>query len=131
MNKNFKEYLSPFFVLSDEIQILLNEFYDEWKGDNNPPYIYLYSNIGRIIANSVFLFDNKTQIEIFSHIESGINSDDEYLATAVATGLIEALVSESDNNTELWHIIENHLGIESKKHALAWKNFGQDRKSVV
>ena len=125
MNKNFKEYLSPFFVLSDEIQILLNEFYDEWKGDNNPPYIYLYSNIGRIIANSVFLFDNKTQIEIFSHIESGINSDDEYLATAVATGLIEALVSESDNNTELWHIIENHLGIESKKHALAWKNFGQ------
>lgn len=125
MNKNFKEYLSPFFVLSDEIQILLNEFYDEWKGDNNPPYIYLYSNIGRIIANNVFLFDNKTQIEIFSHIESGINSDDEYLATAVATGLIEALVSESDNNTELWHIIENHLGIESKKHALAWKNFGQ------
>lgn len=125
MNKNFKEYLSPFFVLSDEIQILLNEFYDAWKGDNNPPYIYLYSNIGRIIANSVFLFDNKTQIEIFSHIESGINSDDEYLATAVATGLIEALVSESDNNTELWHIIENHLGIESKKHALAWKNFGQ------
>jgi len=125
VNKNFKEYLSPFFVLSDEIQILLNEFYDEWEGDDNPPYIYLYSNIGRIIANNIFLFDDKKQIEIFSHIESGINSKDEYLATAVATGLIEALVSESDNNTELWHIIENHLGIESKKHALAWKNFGQ------
>lgn len=125
MNKNFKEYLSPFFVLSDEIQMLLNEFYDEWEGDDNPPYIYLYSNIGRIIANNIFLFDDKKQIEIFSHIESGINSKDEYLATAVATGLIEALVSESDNNTELWHIIENHLGIESKKHALAWKNFGQ------
>lgn len=42
MNKNFKEYLSPFFVLSDEIQILLNEFYDEWEGDNNPPYISLF-----------------------------------------------------------------------------------------
>jgi len=125
VNKNFKEYLSPFFVLSDEIQMLLNEFYDEWEGDDNPPYIYLYSNIGRIIANNIFLFDDKKQIEIFSHIESGINSKDEYLATAVATGLIEALVSESDNNTELWHIIENHLGIESKKHALAWKNFGQ------
>ena len=88
-------------------------------------HIYLYSNIWRIIANNIFLFDDKKQIEIFSHIESGINSKDEYLATAVATGLIEALVSESDNNTELWHIIENHLGIESKKHALAWKNFGQ------
>lgn len=100
MNKNFKEYLSPFFVLSDEIQMLLNEFYDEWEGDDNPPYIYLYSNIGRIIANNIFLFDDKKQIEIFSHIESGINSKDEYLATAFATGLIEALVSESDNNTE-------------------------------
>lgn len=125
MNKNLKEYLSLFFVLSDEIQILLNEFDHEWENDEDPPYIFLFSKIGKVIANNVFLFDYKKQIEIFSHIECGINSDNEYLATAVATGLVEALVNVSDSNPELWNKIESHLGTESKKHAIAWKNFGQ------
>lgn len=125
MNKNLKEYLSLFFVLSDEIQILLNEFDHEWENDEDPPYVFLFSKIGKVIANNVFLFDYKKQIEIFSHIESGINSDNEYLATAVATGLVEALVNVSDGNPELWNKIESHLGTESKKHAIAWKNFGQ------
>jgi len=52
-------------------------------------------------------------------------SEKDELATAVATGLVESLVTASDENEELWKEIESCLQPESKKHALAWKNFGQ------
>ncbi|OCG76239.1 hypothetical protein A9G42_08345 [Gilliamella sp. Nev6-6] len=125
MNNTLKEYLSYFFILSNEIEILLNEFEHEWGEDEDPPYIFLFSKVGKVIANNISYCDDKERLEIFSHIESGINSGDEYLSTAVATGLIEALVNTSDGNPELWDRIEDYLGTESKKYALAWKNFGQ------
>ncbi|MNJ81998.1 hypothetical protein D3C77_811110 [compost metagenome] len=54
-----------------------------------------------------------------------MRSDNDELATAVATGLVESLVTASDENESVWKEIEAYLHVESKKHALAWKKFGQ------
>lgn len=42
-----------------------------------------------------------------------------------ATGLVESLVTASDENESVWKEIEAYLHVESKKHALAWKKLGQ------
>lgn len=52
-------------------------------------------------------------------------SEEDELNKAVTTGLVESLVTASDENKKLWKEIESNLQPESKKHALAWKNFGQ------
>ncbi|GAB7263868.1 hypothetical protein DZJ_04180 [Dickeya ananatis] len=42
-------------------------------------------------------------------------SDNDDLATAVATGLIESLVTATDGNESVWKEIESNLHAESKK----------------
>lgn len=122
---NIEKYIHKFENLSPSSKVTIEKFQVYWKGEDDLPFTSLFSNIGTAIACDIPIFDEATCSEIFSHIELGMNSDDEYLATAVATGLVEALVNASDDNSVLWHKIESHLGFESKKHALAWKNFGQ------
>lgn len=54
------------------------------------------------------------------------SSLDDELATVVATGLIEAIVTATDSNSLLWQDLSKFLGDKSKSHALVWKNFGQE-----
>lgn len=42
----------------------------------------------------------------------------------VATGIVEGLVTASDEDESMWKKIESYLHTESKKHALSWKFFG-------
>ncbi|HAG7696110.1 TPA: hypothetical protein H7C60_004695, partial [Escherichia coli] len=63
---------------------------------------------------------------IFKHVEDGMVSIDDELATVVATGLIEAIVTATDSNSLLWKDVSKFLGDKSKSHALVWKDFGQE-----
>lgn len=122
---NIGQYICKFINLSDSSKAAVNKFLDYWEGEEEPPFTSLFSNIGTAIVHDFSTFDDAVRSEIFAHIELGMNSNDEYLATAVATGLVEALVNASDDNPELWNKIESCLGSESRSHALAWKKFGQ------
>lgn len=90
-----------------------------------PAPILLFSVVGKSIVNHLNFFNENEKLSIFQHIELGMTSDNEELAIAVATGLVESLVTASDANELVWKEIEYYLHVESKKHALAWKNFGQ------
>lgn len=92
---------------------------------DSPAPILLFSLVGKSIVKNLSFLNENEKLSLFQHIELGMTSDNEELAIAVATGLVESLVTASDANESVWKEIEYYLQVESKKHALAWKNFGQ------
>ncbi|WP_407273413.1 hypothetical protein V6C39_13485 [Dickeya ananatis] len=124
MNKYVNEYLSVFTQRSEYIKNEVNKSVEYWYPDL-PPTILLFSLVGKALVNQLASLEQSDKSIFFQHIETGMMSDNDDLATAVATGLIESLVTATDGNESVWKEIESNLHAESKKHALSWKNFGQ------
>ena len=89
-----------------------------------PPTTVLFSEVGGAIAEQLDELADDVCLRVFSRIEEGMISVDAQLRTAVATGLVEAMVTSSDANRELWHKIRRWFGPCSLKHAEAWRGFG-------
>ncbi|CCQ39737.1 hypothetical protein ACMVCI_004673 [Yersinia enterocolitica] len=124
MNKYIDDYLSVFSQTSEYIKSEVNKCIEYWLPDS-PPTILLFSLVGKALVNQLGSLSKLEKTTLFQHIETGMKSDNDELATAVATGLVESLITASDENESVWQEIESYLHVESKKHALAWKNFGQ------
>lgn len=95
------------------------ETIEYWRPDS-PPVIILFASIGNELARQFNNLRNEEKLAIFQHIEEGIRSNDIALKTAVATGIIEGIISTASQDEELWSRIESQLGEVSKCHALAW-----------
>lgn len=124
MDKKIVEFMS---ILTKKHEYLKNgvaKCVEYWMPEAPAP-ILLFSVVGKSIVNHLNFFNENEKLSLFQPIELGMNSDNEELAIAVATGLVESLVTASDANELVWKEIEYYLHVESKKHALAWKNFGQ------
>jgi hypothetical protein len=104
----------------DGLQDAVNEINEYWKPDQAPVTI-IFAAIGKELVRQFDSIKNEKKLEVFQCIEDGINSSDINLRTAVATGIIEALVSESTENEDLWLRIEQQLGVSSKHYALSWR----------
>jgi hypothetical protein len=124
MDKYVNEYLSIFIQKSEYIKNEVNKSVEYWYPDP-PPTILLFSLVGKALVSQLATLEQSDKSIFFQHIETGMMSDNDDLATAVATGLIESLVTTTDENESMWKKIESCLYTESKKHALSWKNFGQ------
>ncbi|GKW01866.1 hypothetical protein PEC301877_06810 [Pectobacterium carotovorum subsp. carotovorum] len=124
MDKYVNEYLSVFTHKSEYIKNEANQSIEYWLPDP-PPTILLFSLVGKALVNQLALLRESDKLNFFQHIEMGINSENTDLATAVATGLVEALITASDEDESVWGKIENYLHSESKNHALSWRNFGK------
>ncbi|MFJ5338710.1 hypothetical protein ACIPSD_06295 [Pectobacterium sp. CHL-2024] len=123
MEKYINEYLSVFTQKSEYIKNEVNKGVKYWLPDNSPT-ILLFSLVGKTLVNQLDFLRESDKLEFFQHIETGMLSENADLSTAVATGLIEALVTASDEDESMWKKIESYLHTESKKHALSWKFFG-------
>ncbi|MFJ5456147.1 hypothetical protein [Pectobacterium sp. CHL-2024] len=123
MEKYINEYLSVFTQKSEYIKSEVNKGVKYWLPDNSPT-ILLFSLVGKTLVNQLDFLRESDKLEFFQHIETGMLSENADLSTAVATGLIEALVTASDEDESMWKKIESYLHTESKKHALSWKFFG-------
>jgi hypothetical protein len=64
---------------------------------------------------------------IFEVIEAAMVKGDDTLQDAVATDLIEGLISSSDNRPGGWDMIAPYLGVKSKLYADAWIEFTDTR----
>ncbi|MCA6963831.1 hypothetical protein [Pectobacterium odoriferum] len=124
MDKYINEYLSVFTQKSEYIKNEVNQSIEYWLPDP-PPTILLFSLVGKALVKQLALLRESDKLIFFQHIEMGINSENADLATAVATGLVEALVTASDEDESVWGKIENYLHSESKNHALSWRDFGK------
>ncbi|MFJ5359594.1 hypothetical protein ACIPUG_01360 [Pectobacterium sp. CHL-2024] len=123
MEKYINEYLSVFTQKSEYIKNEVNKGVKYWLPDNSPT-ILLFSLVGKTLVNQLDFLRESDKLEFFQHIETGMLSENADLSTAVASGLIEALVTASDEDESMWKKIESYLHTESKKHALSWKFFG-------
>ncbi|MCE0813333.1 hypothetical protein [Buttiauxella sp. S04-F03] len=124
MKKSINDYVAVFTQRSEPIRNAVYQCVEYWLPEQ-APLILLFSTIGKAYVKQFDVLSEVEKTLLFQHIEDGMRSDDDELATAVATGLVESLVTASDGNDEQWGYIQQHLGSESNKHAVAWKNFGQ------
>ncbi|RBY08831.1 hypothetical protein DS983_26300 [Escherichia coli] len=92
--------------LPSETVSLANEY---WHPET-PPVVMLFSQIGKTIVKNFYEMGDIEREKIFKHVEDGMVSIDDELATVVATGLIEAIVTATDSNSLLWKDVSKFLG---------------------
>jgi len=124
MRKLINDYVYVFTNSSANFKDVVGRCIEYWMPEP-APMILLLSAIGKSFVKQINTLSENEKKKLFQHVEEGMHSSDRELSIAVATGLIESMVTASDEDDQLWKQIEEHLGIESKKHAIAWKNFGQ------
>jgi hypothetical protein len=93
-------------------------------GTETPPITVLFAGVGRAIAENLAVLLGEVQQRLFAGIEESVVSQDSALGTAMATGLVEVLVTSADKNPGLWAEPEKLFGPASLKHAVAWRDFG-------
>jgi hypothetical protein len=119
MESYFQQFIDSLVVLSETLQISYRKTMDYWQPDE-PPITTLFAALGDQISED---FDNiglDTSRHIFHLIEEAMNSNNSGLVTAVATGLIEAMVAQAARKDGLWERLSPLLGATSRHHAEAW-----------
>ncbi len=125
MNTSPLEYLRSITLAVPQLNERLDDCLHRWGSLEIPPITFMFAEVGDVIAENISTLPKHQLQEIFLKIEEGINNPDTVLSTAVATGLIEALVSNADKKPELWREFEKLLGAASLRHAVAWRDFGR------
>ena len=82
----------------------------------------LMSGFGIQMVQDFNSISEKEWSELVALIEEGLTSGDEYIDTAVATGLIEAIVHFAEPIEGLWPRIDAALGPEARAYADAYRN---------
>lgn len=90
-----------------------------WEPDS-PPITTLFSAFGERIIDDLDAFSVKARESIFREIEAAIVDSDTPLVTAVATGLVEGMVSRVASDEEVLAQIRQLMGDRTRKHADAW-----------
>lgn len=115
------QFIKKLMKTSNFLQSIGQETFEYWEPDP-PPVTILFAAVGKELARRFDSMENESKEIAFEFIEEGMNSNDNALTTAVATGIIEALISESSRHEGLWPRIELQLGSISKRHAEGWRN---------
>jgi len=119
MHLSCQKFVDQIVALSEGMQISNRETVD-YFAPNEPPVTTLFGALGERIAED---FDSASMVvnqQVFRLIEDAMTSGDSHLVTAVATGLIEAIATETARNEGLWQRISPMLGERSLHHAKAW-----------
>lgn len=120
MDNTCVQFINEITKKFDGLQKTVNETNEYWAPDQVPVTI-MFAAIGKELVRQFDSLPNEKKSAVFQYIEDGIDSSDINLKTAVATGVIEALVSESKENEDLWLRIEHQLGLSSRHYALSWR----------
>jgi hypothetical protein len=118
------DYLRSFVADVPALNAALNRSLQSW-GTETPPNTVIFAEVGDAIASNLATLPNEVRRKVFAAIEEGMVSQDTALSTAMATGLVEALVANADKKPDMWKEFENLFGAASMKHAAAWRNFGR------
>jgi len=124
VNTDVKNYLDELAKELKFIQPTINSCVEYWSPEE-PPVTVLFGEIGDSIVQNIESLPEGALKACFNLIESGMTSRGEDIGTAVATGLIESMVTKSDGDPQLWNRLEELFGAVSKIHANAWRKFGQ------
>ncbi len=117
--KNCEDFVGLLATASGGVQTAYQKVIAEWQPEE-PPVTTLFAALGERIAEDFSSAGVDTNRRMFSLIEQAMGSSDQRLVTAVATGLIEALVTRAVRSEGLWDKIGPLLGPRSRHHAAAW-----------
>ena len=118
MNEQAVSFIQEVTALSPGLSAEHQETINYWAPDS-PPLIVALGSLGRRVVadfNSVDLSMNQA---VFNAIEHALAKGDWELSTAVATGMIEAIVGHA-LDFEIWDEILPLFGKLSASHAIAW-----------
>ncbi|MBR8657744.1 hypothetical protein KDH83_30990, partial [Achromobacter sp. Marseille-Q0513] len=90
-----------------------------WQPDE-PPITALFAAFGQWIEEDFDNIEMDARRRIFLLIEQAMTEGDELVATAVATGLIEALTGKIGSDLYKWKKVSSCFGPYSLSHARAW-----------
>ncbi len=119
MKMRCEDFLGSLAAISVGVRATHQEVLDEWSPEE-PPVTTLFAALGDRIAEDFDNADGNTNRQVFSLIEEAMEGGDSGLVTAVATGLIEALVTRTARDEGLWKRMTPFLGTKSLHHAEAW-----------
>lgn len=95
------------------------EALEYWRPDE-PPVTTLFAALGDRIADDFGSTESDVNSRIFALIESAMASGDQKLIIAVATGLIEAMITRAAAKEGSPQRLTQELGALSRMHAEAW-----------
>lgn len=108
------------------LQKARNSAVQDWGEDI--PMTVLFSILGKGMAENFAQLSPSSRSRIFHLIEEGMNSPDDELCTAVATGLLEALDNSISGNLEIKNNVYLELGPSSKKYLLDFSLWHESEK---
>lgn len=125
MNMQCQKFLDELGEISPAVKSVEQEMLKDWLPEF-PPVTTLFAAVGYRIAEDFDKNSEQINRSFFFLIEIAMESDDLLLGTAVATGLLEALVGCVAQEKGLWARISPLLGPKSLYHAEAWMSPGAD-----
>jgi hypothetical protein len=119
MESKTREFVEALINESPGLRAAYLQSIEEYDGDDLPNL--LLGDLGIEIVREFEQAGTATNQRIFALIESGMGDDDPEgeFGTALATGLIEAVVGEAER-MNLWQPISESLGKLSRAYIDAW-----------
>ena len=114
-----REFVDTLIEQTEGLQVAYREAVEYWEPDESP-VTTLFAALGGQIAEDFDRTGTEVNQQIFRLIEAAMVGGDRNLVTAVATGLIEAIIARAWRQEGLWLRILPMLGDLSRKHAEAW-----------
>ncbi len=120
MDLKSRDFVEALVRESPGLQAVYRDDVDYWFPEE-PPVTVLFGTLGRRIAEDFEHASSETNLRIFTLIESGMSDNDPQgeFRTALATGLIEALVNKAEQ-MKLWEHISKSFGRLSRDYVDAW-----------
>ncbi|MEV9615619.1 DUF7674 family protein [Aliarcobacter butzleri] len=124
-NKYFLQYENEiyFFIKISQHYFHLYQEHLEMMEQEDILLTILFGEFGGCIVDDFFEMNKEKRIKIFDYIETMMLSEDEYLNTATATGLVEAIISKAeskDKSNELLIEILTYCKEETMRYIVAW-----------
>jgi hypothetical protein len=118
MNAQFVSFVQKVTALSPGLGAAHQETLNYWAPDS-PPLTVALGELGRRVVDDFNSVDFATNDAVFNAIEDAFANGDWELSTAVATGMIEAIVGQAIR-IGIWDEVLPMFGKLSASHAIAW-----------
>jgi hypothetical protein len=107
---------------ADFLRIAYERLVADWQPDA-PPLTVIFADLGRSLCRHVNALPEATARELCLVIEDLMAHGDENVKNAVATGMLEAILSESSSNRFNLEAIARWFGPHTTAYCLAWDAF--------
>lgn len=95
------------------------ELHDSWEGD--PPSTIVMATIGEAYVERYEHLDNSQKNAFFATVEAGLAGQEQSMIDAVATGLLEAVISEIERGgLDRVEIFDTQAGPLARRYVRAW-----------